>query len=93
MDVWQQIGNYRSKAWWAVGGAAFVAVLLASAQNGPLTAGSLLRGVVGTVAAALLTAVATASVHEDHYRRALSRHLSIRADIAAGGGLGKRLMV
>ncbi|MGH9177168.1 MAG: hypothetical protein ACRD0N_01245 [Acidimicrobiales bacterium] len=92
MDVWRQVGSYGSKAWWAAA-AALTVVVLTSAQGGPVTEGSLLRGVVGTIAAVLLTAVTTASVHEDHRRRALSRHLSIRADIAAAGGLGKRLMV
>lgn len=93
MDVWRQMGSNGNKAWLAVGGAVMTSVALTSAQAGPVTGGSLLRGVVGTIAAVLLTAVTSASVHEDHRRRALSRHLSIRADIAAGGGLGKRLMV
>ena len=94
MEVWRQIRSWGTTANWAAGAAGLVVVLLlATAQSGSLSGGSVLRALAGTTAGFLLVMVATASLHEDHRRRILNRHLSIRADIAAGGGLGKRLMV
>ncbi len=83
-----------AKAYWAAGMAALVVVLvLAAVQDGPVTNGDLLRAFASTTATGLLAVVTTVSLHEGHRYRDITRHLSIRADIAAAGGLGQRLMV
>ena len=55
--------------------------------------GSILEGTARLLASALLMAVAAALASVVHERRDAVRHASIRADIAAGGGLSRRLMV
>ena len=55
--------------------------------------GSLLEGVVRASASALLMVVAASLAHVVVEHRRYERHASIRAEIAAGGGLTRRLMV
>ena len=94
MGTWRQITSAGAKAYWAAGMAAMVVVLLlAAVQDGPFSNGDLLRAFASTAASALLVVVAAVSFHEGHRYRDITRHLSIRADIAAAGGLGQRLMV
>jgi hypothetical protein len=69
--------------------AAFLAGWVAVARDG----GSLLDGVVRTLASALLMGVAAGIAHVAVQQRNAVRHASIRAEIAAGGGLRHRLMV
>lgn len=69
--------------------AAFLAGWAAVARDG----GTLLDGVVRTVASALLMGVAAGAAHLAVEQRNAERHASIRAEIAAGGGLRHRLMV
>ena len=69
--------------------AAFLAGWVAVARDG----GSLLDGVVRTLAGALLMGVAAGVAHVAVEQRNTVRHASIRAEIAAGGGLRHRLMV
>lgn len=54
--------------------------------------GSFLTTLLGSAASVLLVAVAAASVQTGNRWRMWIRHDSIRADIAAAGGLGRRLM-
>jgi hypothetical protein len=86
MDLWRQAGSLGDRAHWIGAAAAALLVLV------PVS-GSVLRALAGTTAGVLLAIVMTAAAHEDHRQRAVSRHQSIRADIAAGGGLSRRLMV
>ncbi|HVM05693.1 MAG TPA: hypothetical protein VM242_11015 [Acidimicrobiales bacterium] len=69
--------------------AAFLAGWAAVARDG----GSLLDGVVRTVASALLMGAAAGVAHLVVEQRNAERHASIRAEIAASGGLRHRLMV
>ena len=69
--------------------AAFTAGWVGVTRDG----GSLLEGVVRLVASVLLMGVAAAAAHVLLERRDADRHASIRADIAATGGLSRRLMV
>lgn len=69
--------------------AAFTAGWVGVSREG----GSLLEGVVRMVASVLLMGVAAAAAHVVVERRNADRHASIRADIAATGGLSRRLMV
>ena len=94
MGTWRRITSAGARAYWAAGAAALVVVLLLAAlPDGPVSHGDLLRALVSTAATALLVVVTTVSLHEGHRYRDITRHLSIRADIAAAGGLGQRLMV
>lgn len=69
--------------------APFLAGWLAVARDG----GTLLDGAVRTLASALLMGVAAGVAHMAVEQRNAVRHASIRAEIAAGGGLRHRLMV
>lgn len=69
--------------------AAFLAGWVAVVRDG----GTLLDGAVRTVASVLLMGVAAGAAHVAVDRRNAVRHASIRAEIAAGGGLRHRLMV
>lgn len=89
MDVLRQMSPHGLKAYCGAGVAAMLVVLVVTAAQG----GGLLMALLTTVAGFLLVGVATSSVHEVHRHQLVTRHLSIRADIAAAGGLGKRLMV
>ena len=71
---------------------AAVAVVLLTSPTGPVPVPSA-RGLVEWMALALLAWVAGALVHTSKAWRAFIRHDAIKADIAATGGLGKRLMV
>ena len=88
-------GSLRARKPWAYGwlllpaAAAFTAGWVGLTRDG----GSLLEGVVRLVASALVMAVAAGAAHEAVDRRNWGRHASIRADIAAAGGLNRRLMV
>jgi hypothetical protein len=55
--------------------------------------GSMLEGTARFLASGLLMVVGAAVAHVVHDRRDAGRHASIQADIAAGGGLNRRLMV
>ena len=94
MHVWGHMTTIGAKASSAAGAAALMAVLMiATTQGRPMDGGSFLRALTGAVAVLLLVASAVATVLELHRQRERTRHRSIRADIAAHGGLPQRLMV
>lgn len=70
--------------------ALLVALVVSIADDSP---GGTLALAARVVAILLLVAVAGASAQLAHQRRTAVSHASIRADIAASGGLGKRLTI
>jgi len=88
-------GRHRQLSWatdmrWALPAGAMVAALVFSAVNG---SSGLLTGTARATALLLLLFVSRASVEMGHRWRVFTSHDSIRADIAAAGGLGKRLSI
>lgn len=73
--------------------ALMLAVIATTTGVGTVSDGSFLKAFVSTAASVLLIGVAVASVQTGHRWREWTRHDSIRADIAAAGGLGRRLMI
>ena len=88
-------GSLRARKPWAYAWlvlpavAAFLAGWVGVSRDG----GSVLEGVVRLLASALLMAVSAGAASVVLDRRNAERHASIRADIAAAGGLNRRLMV
>jgi len=68
------------------------AALLAGWVGMSRDGGGLLEGVVRTLASTLLMLVVAAAAHVAAQHRDAERHASIRAEIAAAGGLKRRLM-
>lgn len=87
-----QLQYWSARAYWIVMPAVLVAAVVVSTIRQPNDAIALTMA-VRIAAALLLAGVICASVQASHAWRAVSRHDSIRADIAASGGLGHRLMV
>ncbi len=87
---WQQV--LRTQAGWLALVAALVVALVFSALTGS-SGYAFLTSAARSSAVALLLGVSRASLHMGHVRRVFARHDSIRADIAAGGGLAQRLSV
>ena len=84
--------SLESQRGWVLPVAAMVVVLLISALTGP-SGHPFLTNAARSAAVVLLLGVARASMQMGHLWRVFARHDSIRADIAAAGGLGKRLSV
>ena len=95
MDRWDSLTAQGSRGHALLLVPAILLVVLAGSATGGLSVGdaSFLSGLARTTASLLLLAVAAAAAHALVEWRQEVRHDSIRADIAAGGGLGKRLMV
>ena len=91
MDAGGRISPEALKGW-VLPVAAMVVVLVLSALTGP-SGHEFLTNAARSSAVVLLLGVARASMHMGHLWRVFARHDSIRADIAAAGGLGKRLSV
>ena len=87
-----QLKYWGMRAYWVVFPAVLVAALVFSAVRQP-SDDTALTTAARTAAALLLAAVTCAAAQMAHWRRAATRPDSIRADIAASGGLGNRLMV
>lgn len=94
MEEWKQrvsfSGTGLHRTLRVLGGLVAVAV---AAGVGTAGDGSFLRTLVGAAASVLLVGVAAASVQTGNRWRMWTRHDSIRADITAAGGLGRRLMI
>ncbi|HEX2701306.1 MAG TPA: hypothetical protein VHM89_13985 [Acidimicrobiales bacterium] len=84
--------SWVSQARWALPVAAVAGALVFSLVSGS-HGHELLTATARATAVALLLFVCRASVEMGNRWRVFSRHDSIRADIAAAGGLGKRLSV
>jgi hypothetical protein len=88
-DEGHQIALRPYLRWLAPAGALIVALTLSALLGSSMQA--FLTNVTRSAAVTLLFCVARASVHMGHTWRMFARHDSIRADIAAGGGLAQRL--
>lgn len=87
-----QLKHWGARAYSVVMPAVLVAAVVVSTVRQPNDDIALAMA-VRIAAALLLAGVICASVELTHLWRAVSRHDAIRADIAASGGLGHRLMV
>lgn len=87
---WQQV--LRTQAGWLLLAAALVVAFVFSALTGS-SGHAFLTTAARSSAVVLLLGVSLASVHMGHVWRVFARHDSIRAGIAAGGGLAQRLSV
>lgn len=87
-----QLKYWSARAYWFVMPAVLVAAVVVSTVRQP-DDHIVLTMAVRIAAALLLAGVICASVQVAHRWRTVSSHDSIRADIAASGGLGHRLMV
>jgi len=84
--------SLRSQMGWLLSAGAMVLALVFSALTGS-SGHAFLTDVARLTAVLLLLGVSRASLRMGHTWRVFARHDSIRADIAAAGGLGKRLAV
>ena len=93
MTGWERLQSWGQRTHWAV----LLPLSLALALIFPVLSGSsgqdFLTYSARATAVVLLLGVIGASVETAQRWRIFTRHDSIRADITAAGGLGKRLMV
>ncbi len=87
---WKQV--LRTQVGWLLPCAAMVTALVFSALTGS-SGHAFITSAARSSAVVLLLGVSWASLHMGHALRVFARHDSIRADIAAGGGLARRLVV